>query len=262
MDNFGEINNLWDNELKSKKVDLENKLTVQLYSTFLREILWNKKKSEEISGKLNGENHHNLDTKKHSKTENNANGIDMDLENPNFIIFATSNEKGECVISQCTSSIANLLGYMKSEVIGKKIEVIMPEIFRAGHYNMLSEKIKEMNMVNKSERNSYHENSKKDKFILAKSKMGYLIPLLAKTELNEDTDFSNSFIIKTYLEHKDIKSVYPYYILTKNDFTICDISSSAINLGLTMDILNKYIINIDFLIRNKNLEGIDFRQNI
>ena len=259
---LNEINNLWDNELKSKKVDLENKLTVQLYSTFLREILWNKKKSEEISGKLNGENHHNLDTKKHSKTENNANGIDMDLENPNFIIFATSNEKGECVISQCTSSIANLLGYMKSEVIGKKIEVIMPEIFRAGHYNMLSEKIKEMNMVNKSERNSYHENSKKDKFILAKSKMGYLIPLLAKTELNEDTDFSNSFIIKTYLEHKDIKSVYPYYILTKNDFTICDISSSAINLGLTMDILNKYIINIDFLIRNKNLEGIDFTEKI
>ena len=29
-----------------------------------------------------------------------------------------------------------------------------------------------------------------------------------------------------------------------------------------MDILNKYIINIDFLIRNKNLEGIDFTEKI
>ena len=258
-----EINNLWDNELKSKKVDIENELTVQLYSRFLREILWNKKKSEEISKKLNGENHHNLDTKKITKANNaDANGIDIELENPNYIIYATSNEKGECSISQCTSSIANLLGYMKSEVIGKKIEVLMPEIFRAGHANMLSEKIKEKHIANKSERNSYHENSKKDKFILAKNKMGYLTPLSAKTELYEDTDFSNSFIIKTNLENKDIKSVYPYYILTKNDFTICDISSSAINLGLTMDILNQYIINIEFLIRDKNLEAIDFMEKI
>jgi hypothetical protein len=39
-----EMNSLWDNELKSKKVELENELTVQLYSRFLKEILWNKKK--------------------------------------------------------------------------------------------------------------------------------------------------------------------------------------------------------------------------
>jgi hypothetical protein len=39
-----EINNLWDNELKSKKIDSENQLIVQLYSRFLREILWNKKR--------------------------------------------------------------------------------------------------------------------------------------------------------------------------------------------------------------------------
>ena len=260
---LNEINNLWENELKSKKVDIENELTVQLYSRFLQEILWNKKKSEEISKKLNGENHHNIDIKKNKKANNaDANDIDMDLENPNFIIYATSNEKGECSISQCSSSIANLLGFMKSEIIGKKIEVLMPEIFRAGHANMLSSKIKDMNMINKSDRNSYRENDKKNIFLLAKSKMGYLTPLSAKTTLTEDTDFSNSFIIKMNLEPKDTKSVYAYYILTKNDFSICGISSSAINLGLTMDILNKYIINVEFLIRDKNLEEIDFIEKI
>ena len=256
---LNEINNLWENELKSKKVDIENELTVQLYSRFLREILWNKKKSEEISKKLNGENHHNIDIKKNKKVINaDANDIDMDLENPNFIIHATSNEKGECSISQCSSSIANLLGFMKSEIIGKKIEVLMPEIFRAGHANMLSSKIKDMNMINKSDRNSYRENDKKNIFLLAKSKMGYLTPLSAKTTLTEDTDFSNSFIIKTKMESNDNKSLYAYYILTKNDISICGISSSAINLGLTMDILNKYIINVELLIRDKNLEPIDF----
>ena len=127
---------------------------------------------------------------------------------------------------------------------------------------MLSSKIKDMNMINKSDRNSYRENDKKNIFLLAKSKMGYLTPLSAKTTLTEDTDFSNSFIIKMNLEPKDTKSVYAYYILTKNDFSICGISSSAINLGLTMDILNKYIINVEFLIRDKNLEEIDFIEKI
>ena len=92
--------------------------------------------------------------------------------------------------------------------------------------------------------------------------MGYLIPLNAKHSLSEDTDFSNSFIIKTHLEAKDSKTVYAYYILTKSDFTICNISSSAINLGLSMDILNKYNINIELLLRNKNLEEIDFINKI
>ena len=254
-----EINTLWDNELKTKKVQPENEVIIHLYSRFLREILWNKKKSEEVSKKINEENYHNHDVKKNEnekKIENN--GIEADLENPNYIIYATSNEKGECTIAQCTNSIANLLGYMKSEIIGKKIEILMPELFKAGHAIMLSEKIKQINLRHKSDRNSYRENDKKNIFIIAKSKMGYLIPLNAKMTLNEDTDFSNSYIIKAQMEAKDTKSIYAYYILTKSDFIVCGISSSAINLGMTMDILNKYAINIKFLIRDLNLRNIDF----
>ena len=254
-----EISNLWDNELKTKKIDSENQVIIQLYSIFLREILWNKKKSEEISKKLNDENQHNHDTKKKERKNNaEGNSIETDLENPNYIVYATSNEKGECSIAQCSNSIANLLGYMKSEIIGKKIEILMPEIFKSGHSVMLSEKIKQIHLRHKSDRNSYRENDKKQTFIVARSKMGYLIPLNTKVTLNEDTDFSNSFIIKAEMEPKDTKSVYAYYILTKSDFTLSGISSSALNLGLSMDILNKYIINIELLIRNKDGENIDF----
>ena len=254
-----EINNLWDHELKTKKVDSENEVIIQLYSRFEQEILWNKKKSEEISKKLNNENQHNYDAKRlQNKKHNEINGIETDLENPNYIIYATSNEKGECSITQCTSSIANLLGYMKSEIVGKRIEIMMPEIFKAGHANMLSEKIKKLHLKQKSDRNSYRENDKKTTFIVAKSKMGYLTPLNSKVALHEDTDFSNSFIIKMNLEPRDTKSVYAYYILTKNDFSVCGISSSAIYLGMSMDILNKYVINMAFLIRDKNCEVIDF----
>ena len=59
-----EMDILWNNELKNKKVDSENQVIIQLYSRFLLEILWNKKKSEEISKKLNEEDQRNHDTKK------------------------------------------------------------------------------------------------------------------------------------------------------------------------------------------------------
>ena len=69
MNNYlEEINYLWDNELKMKKVNSENEMIIQLYSRFLREILWNKKKSEEISNKLNNLNH-NHDLKKIEKSK-------------------------------------------------------------------------------------------------------------------------------------------------------------------------------------------------
>ena len=216
-----EINNLWNNELKSKKLDSENQVIVLLYSRFLREILWNKKKSEEIGKKLNDENHHHHETKKREHKKNSeGNNIETDLENPNYIIYATSNEKGECTIGQCTNSIVNLLGYLKSEIVGKKLEILMPEIFKNGHAYMLAEKIKQMNQRHKSERNSYRDNDKKNIFIVAKSKMGYLVPLNARHSIYEDTDFSNSFIIKSYMEAKDTKSVYAYYVLTKSDLVL------------------------------------------
>ena len=257
-----EMDILWNNELKNKKVDSENQVIIQLYSRFLLEILWNKKKSEEISKKLNEEDQRNHDTKKKRNKNTEINNIEEDLESPNYIIYCTSDEKGDCSITHCTNSIANLLGYMKSDVIGKKIEVLMPEIFKSGHSIMLTEKIRQIHLKRKSDRNSYRENEKKKNFVVAKSKMGYLIPLVTQITINEDSDFSNSFIIKAYLEAKDTKSVYAYYILTKPDLTICSISSSAINLGLTMDILNKYAVNIEYLIREKNYESIDFIRKI
>ena len=257
-----EMDILWNNELKNKKVDSENQVIIQLYSRFLLEILWNKKKSEEISKKLNEEDQRNHDTKKKRNKNTEINNIEEDLESPNYIIYCTSDEKGDCSITHCTNSIANLLGYMKIDVIGKKIEVLMPEIFKSGHSIMLTEKIRQIHLKRKSDRNSYRENEKKKNFVVAKSKMGYLIPLVTQFTINEDSDFSNSFIIKAYLEAKDTKSVYAYYILTKPDLTICSISSSAINLGLTMDILNKYAVNIEYLIREKNYESIDFIRKI
>ena len=85
--------------------------------------------------------------------------------------------------------------------------------------------------------------------LLIKSKIGYLVPFNAEYSIYDDNDFSNSYFIKIKLEAIDSKSTYAYYILTKSDFSIEGISSSSIHLGLTIDLLKKYIIKINLLIR-------------
>jgi hypothetical protein len=52
-----EITQLWEKDLKTKKIDLENQSIVQLYAYFVREILRNKTKADEITKKLNEEQH-------------------------------------------------------------------------------------------------------------------------------------------------------------------------------------------------------------
>ena len=45
---LNEINNLWDNDLKNKKASNENQSIVQLYSKFLLEVLWDKKRVKKL----------------------------------------------------------------------------------------------------------------------------------------------------------------------------------------------------------------------
>ena len=70
--------------------------------------------------------------------------FDYILENQDYVIFDNSNEKGQCSIVQCSNSITYLLGYLKKDIIGKQIEILMPSIFIDGHSKMLEAHIKKM----------------------------------------------------------------------------------------------------------------------
>ena len=251
---LNEINDIWENQLKGKKIELENQSVAQLYSRFLKEILWDKKRSEEIQKKLNDEHHRHHEAKKIMEEGPNVGNFDYILENQDFVIFANANEKGVCNIVQYSNSMVYLLGYLKKDIIGKPIEFIMPSIFVEGHAKMLEEHIKKMHNHQNSQRDSFRASDKKETFLLPKSKMGYLAPLNAKFTVYDDNDFSNNFVIKVKLEAKDTKSVYAYYVLTKPDFSIDSITSSALNLGLSMDLLKKYVVKMSVLVRDQNRE--------
>ena len=250
-----EINSLWKNNLKNKKINFENQNIAQLFARFLREILWDQKKSEAVQKKINEEQY--LQVYNKVKDEKKISVINIDnIENQDFIIYVSTNEKGNCNIIQFSNSLSFIIGYQKHELINKSLDILIPSILIEGHSQKVENYIKASNIKKNMDGDNFNESIKNTSFILIKNKMGYLIPFYAKFTLYDDNDFSNSFIIKAKLETTDIKSMYAFYLLAKPDFSLDSFSSSAIHLGLSMDLVKKYVINLNILVRtgkNKSL---------
>ena len=98
-----EINSLWEYNLKNKKIDVENENNAQLYSRFLKEILWDQKKSEIVLKKINEE--HNMNGyNKIIEEKPQLQNIDIMQENQDYTIYVNSNDKGKCNIIQFSNS--------------------------------------------------------------------------------------------------------------------------------------------------------------
>ena len=242
-----EIKYLWENNLKNKKISIENETNAQLYCRFLREILWDQKSSQIIQKKIY-EDHNNRGN--NTTIKEHFNSYKHMTESQDYMIYFNSTENGKCKIIQFSNSLIYLVRYQKIELINKPLEYLIPNPLVAGHENKMKEYINNYHIQRNSGDDLFQNDDKNKLFILIKDKMGYLIPFNAQYTIFDDTDFSNRFLIKTKLELTDTKSSYAYYILTNSDFSVETISSSAIHLGLSMDLLKKYVIKINILIRN------------
>ena len=242
-----ELTNLWENELKNKKLDFENEPVAQLYSMFLREILWDKKKSDLVKRKINEE--HNLQEFNKAQNDNKNNFRLNSLESQDYIIFVKANEKGNCTIIQFSNSLSFIIGYERYEILNKPFEILLSSIFKDSYSKEMENFIKFSTLKKDNEEDNLKGIEKTNYLILIKNKMGYINPFYLKCSLCENNDFSDSFLIRMKLETVDTKSMYAYYILSRPDFSVESISSSAINLGLSMDLLKKYVIKLNVLIR-------------
>ena len=242
-----EIKYLWENNLKDKKISIENEVNAQIYCRFLREILWDQKNSQ-ITQKKIYEDHNNRGN--NTAFEEHLDSYKHITESQDYMLYLNSTEKGKCRIIQFSNSLIYLVRYQKIELINKPLEYLIPTLLAPGLEDKMKEYINSYHVQRNSEYDSFQNGDKNKLFILIKDKMGYLIPFNAQYTIFDDTDFSYHFLIKTKLELTDTKSSYAYYILTNSDFSIEAISSSAIHLGLSMDLLKKYVIKINILIRN------------
>ena len=249
-----EINNLWNNELKNKKINNECESYVQLYSNFLLEVLWDVKKSKEVSKKLNEDklNNYLKDTKQINEEKNlNLNNIEGLIDNEDFILFCEYDDKGKSKIIHSSTSFAQFLGYQKNYFIGKSIKKIFPNIVIEVYCQYFEKCIKLLHSEQNNQQNLSLKESDSNKkgIMILKNIMGYISPINSSINIVNDNDYSDTFIVKFRFENKESKSEYAYYILTNTEFVIENISSSAINLGLSLDLLKKYIVKLDNLIR-------------
>ena len=246
-----EIQEINEQDIKNKKIDVEFHSILQLYSVFLQKILFKKNESEEILKKIEDEAH--FDQKKNESQKIDVDNLENILENPDIVAFCRSNEKGECSFIQCSNSFVEYLGYLKNEIIGQKIEILMPSMFT-------EDNIHQKNLMNnlKYSKGNKGLDQKKTILIVPKNKIDFILPCNVRLFLLSEDDFKNSYLIKVKFETREQKNSYPYFILTKNDFTVDSISSSCSYLGLTQDLIKKQIIDLDILIRNKNFEALNF----
>ena len=255
-----EINNLWENDLKNRRINNDFKNIVQLYCNFLVELLWDQKKSKEIYKKLNDESLNSYNTNDNKNKEDNGDGLDSLLNNQDFWLYYDFDEKGNTKIVQCTYSFCHYLGYQKFHIIGKPLEMIMPNLLNGSYNKYVGECIKTIHDGQNSQKNlSFRENdsNKDSKLIMIKNRMGYIFPFFSSLTISNDNDYSDSFLVKSKLENRDTKSEYSYSILTNTDFTIENISSSSIHLGLTLDLLKKYVVKMDVLVRSEDDQALN-----
>ena len=252
-----EMNILWDTELKNEKIHNEHQSIVNLYSKFFSEILWDQKKSKEIYKKLNEENLNNFRSNKNKKLkeENIRANIEELVDNQDYLLFSECDEKGNCKIIQYSACLSNILGYQKIDLIGRPLDNILPNILIDDFKKYLEESINLLHLGQNNQTDlSFRENqtSKNTKLILIKDRIGYIFPLTANFKILDDNDYSDTFLLKMKLDNKDNKFEYGYYVLTNSDLIVENISSSAINLGLSLDLLKKYKVKLDLLIRSDN----------
>ncbi len=263
LSNIGKkISDLNENITKSFKNLLEmnkiEKKLLKIYTLFQQDILNNIEFNYD-KNLVNDE----ISNKSENIFENDKNGERIvNIEQEKYIIVISGKNEIFGNIIQISLNACALLGYTLEEILGKNINVLIPEIFHEPHNNILRKRIKEIN----NDLNFISLDLKFKEinyFMLNKSQ--YLIPFHGKVYIITNEIGEYSFVVNfTYLEtgYNDIN-----YILTNSLLYIKNFSINCIkNLGLNNDyVLSNYdIINnikeyhdeyINYLLENENEEN-------
>ena len=131
---------------------------------------------------------------------------------------------------------------------------MIPNILIEAQFKYIEECIKIIPNEQNNKNDIYQDNdsNKNSQLIIIKNRIGYISPLFASFNLLNNNDYSDKFLLHIKLEKKQLKSEYAYFVLTSPDLFVENISSSAINLGLSLDLLKKYIVKMDILIRTED----------
>lgn len=187
---------------------------MRLYGKFLIEIINDKEAGDALLEKAR--TIMNVNTNK--KTGNFQSGDDYTNDAiPTVHVSGDSEKFG--VITGINLAAASLFGYNKTELINRKVNVLMPQIYSKFHDDFIS------NYLNNNE--SYLISKQKERLVFGKNKSNYIFPVYLSLRAVPSM-LSGTKFIATFRVEKNFKNAA--YILTNPDGYIDSLSSSCINL--------------------------------
>ena len=146
---------------------------------------------------------------------------DLEKINEPIPLAVVGSYKGEMGhIKRINLLFSALFGYTKDDIVDKKINTIMPELYASNHDKFLT------NFLERGASNN-SEYLDKDQYLFGRSRVGYIFPIISKVRMyyNEETD-DDIFFIGTFKTEPIVKNFV--YMLTNKDGIILDISSNAL----------------------------------
>ena len=234
-------------EIKSNDYEV-----IKFYESFIKNILNNDEKYKKYHNiSMNLVNYTKIKNKEIDFTNFDL-SILNESDETNYLVISTDDENKGTIVN-ISLGACSLFGYTKNEIIGKNMNILIPELFQKYHdrvFNNLTEKTKTKfydNLVNKI----IYKPEYTELYVHAKNKSKYLIPLyfkiyLVQTEENElvyivEINRNNSYTgeLNDYFTNNNELNENICFILTDNNLKIKTFSSNCVDiLKLNSNIIN------------------------
>ena len=220
-------------------IKTDNNEIINLYFEFVENILRDEKKLENCQ-QLKRVIYNNYLCETHEKDYSNY-SLELLKENSflQYLIVSTK-YKSLGMILDCSSNLSKILGYQKNELIGNKIDILIPEMYRKKHNKILIQKTEEYKLTflqGLYQNKIYSPNFiQKNTFCISKLKL--LIPInikiyLVNTEENELV-FIVEIVQRNSLQNDLLKKINDngpkYCVLTDKNFMIKTFTPNCITL--------------------------------
>ena len=246
-----QINSFFQKIQKVKNNDFE---IVKIYYDFINDIL-----NDNDKGILFKKSLDNLIDNLESKEEAeliNVNYNTLSLHDKyQYIIISAKNETFGLILN-ISLSISSIFGFEYQELIGKNVDIIIPDIYHKEHKKILKNtlnefKKKEVEVLNKKD----NKKIQKEIYTFGRTKSKYLIELYLKPKIMRNENNEIYFIASiskdyAYFHTNHIQENNQYcYILTNKFLYIQNFTANAVSfLGLSSGVINNNI-EITFFIK-------------
>ena len=234
------------NEIKNNDYEV-----IKLYESFIKNILNNKnkyKKYHNISMNL-------VNTFTEKTKEIDYTNFDIDIlkesDENNYLLISTDEDNKGLIINMSLGA-CSIFGYHKNELIGKNMNILIPELFQKLHervYNDITEKIK-TEFYDKLVNKIIYKPQFTEIYAHAKNKSRYIIPLLLKVYLVQTEENELVFIVEInrnnsykgelddiFIKNNEYENIC--CILTDDNLKIKTFSSNCVDvLKLNSNIIN------------------------